>query len=145
MVEFRPFAPADLDLITPLMEDMPAMGDWRGMVTSCAAFGPAWTAWWGARPLACGGIATLWRGRGQAWCVIGADIPKTAWIGIHRGAMARLRIQHAGGMRRIEAEGHAAYAPALRWLGMLGFQPEGLAKSYGPNGEDFWRFARVAS
>lgn len=143
MVDIKAFVPADLDWFIPTEAERVSNADWRTAARSGANFGPAWTAWIDGRAVACGGIATLWRGRGQAWCLLARGIPKWAWISIHRAAVARLREAGARGTWRIEAEALADYAPAVRWLEMLGFTRECLSRRYGPGGEDFYRYAIV--
>lgn len=143
MVEVREFRDEDLDLFSPSMTELVAVNDWRGMLRGAALFGPAWTMLLNGRVIGCAGLAMAWPGRAQAWCVLAPDIPKMAWLGIHRVVAARLAQTPALGLRRIEADALYGFPPAARWLEMLGFEREGLARAYGPGGEDFLRFARV--
>lgn len=145
MVEISDFVDADLDGFTPTMADLEGVEDWRAMLRGAVLFGPAWTARIDGRIIGCAGLATLWRGRAQAWCALDRDVPKRAWLGIHRAVVDRLTRAQADGLRRIEGETLLGFQPGRRWLAMLGFEEEGLARAYGPRGEDFLRFARVAT
>ena len=149
MVEFRAFDSEDVDRFDSPMAELAGVPDWRGMVRQAAWSGPAWTGWHdgegGWRPLGCGGLALAWAGRAQAWCVLAPDIPRTVWPAIHRAVAMRLdQAAQVFELRRIEAEAMLGFLPAARWLRLLGFEAEGVMRNYGPRGEDFLRFARVA-
>ena len=143
MVEIGDFRDPDLDEFTPALAELAGVDDWRKMLFGAALFGPAWTGRIDGRVIGCAGLANLWQGRAQAWCALDRDVPKSAWVGIHRAVVARLNRAQAEGLRRIEGETLVGFLPGRRWLEMLGFEHEGLARAYGPRGEDFLRFARI--
>lgn len=144
-VQVCPFAPEDLEQLELTEAALAVLGrdEWRPMLRAAAAAGPAWTGRLEDRVIGVAGIALHWRGRAAAWCMLGRDIPKAAWLSIHRAVAARLAQADALGVRRIEAETQFGYPPGVRWLLMLGFECEGAMRQYGPNGEDFLRFARI--
>jgi len=142
MVEIRGFHPADVDAFEPVGYGLSDM-DWRTMIRMAARSGPAWTGELDGRIIGCAGLGLLWQGRAQTWCVLAPNIPKRAWIGIHRAVAVRLAQMGALNIWRIEADALFGYLPGARWLRMLGFEQEGLARAYGPDRQDYLRFARV--
>lgn len=146
MVEIRPFRPEDVDQLQPQYAqeiELASAGDWRHMTRFAAEVGPAWTGVLDGRVIGCAGFAMRWKGRASAWCIIGADVPRGAWLSIHRGVVARIAQLPALGIWRLEAETMHGFIEGARWLRLLGFEHEGLARGYGPGGQDFGRYARV--
>lgn len=107
--------------------------------------GPCWTLTDGdgvwAKPLACGGFAPDGPGRYACW-LYAADLSPRAWVMVAR-AFAQMRretrarrveatIRHGRGVERAEA-----YAKRV------GMRLEGLLKSFGPDGADYWLCAGV--
>lgn len=138
MIEVRPAIADDADRIQPWAVDKLPEG-WRDMLRDAIALG-AWAVEREGELLAVAGISRLWAGRGVCWCYLARSIPKAVWPALHRAA---LRGIEGAGLRRIEAEVVAGWRPGERWAGLLGFYPEGVMHAYGPNGEDFTRWARV--
>jgi len=146
MVEFRPFDPADaaaLEMQDAQVVEMAAVDDWRARLANAQSVGPCWSAWLNERLIGCGGLVQHWRGRASAWCVIGRDIPRAAWVAIHRGVRARIEQAPALGLWRVEAYVALGFVPGARWAAMLGMEREGLAAGYLPDGGDAWLYARV--
>ena len=143
MVEVREFRPEDVDTLTPQdaqAQTAQALADWRRMIRTAAASGPAWTALDGGRVLGVAGLGQHWPGRSEAWCLIGRGVPPMAWVAIHR---AVLRVLADAGIRRVEATARQGFDGAGRWLKLLGFYPEGVMAAYGPDGADHMRWARI--
>lgn len=101
--------------------------------------GPAWTAVVDGLPVACAGFVPVWVGRAYAWALLGAD------VGPHLLAVTRaIRCRLAcSGFRRVEMAVDCEFANGRQWARMLGFECEGLARAYLPNGRDAWIYARV--
>lgn len=147
MIDLAPFEPADLEAISLQVQqqaEMAALPDWRSLGEQVAVAGPAWTARAGGRVIACGGIGVHWKGRAEAWIFIASDMPRSMWVPLHR-LVRRLTEQAIErlSLRRLEASCAYGWPPGRRWLEMLGFQEECVARAYGPDGRDFVRFARV--
>jgi RimJ/RimL family protein N-acetyltransferase len=53
-------------------------------------------------------------------------------------------VQDDASLKRIQASVHTNDQQAIRYVEWLGFENEGLMKKYGPDGSDYYRFARVA-
>lgn len=146
-LDVRPFQPPDLLLLEPGAAQRAEMDAadpaWRGKGARILRDGPAWTGLRDGRVVGCAGLSRVWTGRAVAWCLLGADIPKPAWIAIHRAVAARLADAQARLFWRIEAESAAGWPPGERWMRMLGFEREGFARAFGPDGRDFTRWAKV--
>ena len=52
-------------------------------------------------------------------------------------------MQDDASLKRIQASVHTNDQQAIRYVEWLGFENEGLMKKYGPDGSDYYRFARV--
>lgn len=148
MIDLSPFDPADLaemELQAQQVAEMAGLGDWRAMAGALVVAGPCWTARFRGQVVGCGGVRVIWAGRGEAWAFVG-DVPRRAWPALHRVVLQVLdRLAADVPLRRIEASCCYGWPPGRRWLGMLGFTEEGLARAYGPDGRDFWRYARIAA
>lgn len=105
--------------------------------------GPAFTALAGERVIGCGGVIRLWGRVGEGWTILGAEIAEhPVWL--HRTVRTMLRDIFDGmGLDRLQVNVLAASERNCRWVNRLGFQPEGLMKRFGPNGEDFVRYAMI--
>jgi RimJ/RimL family protein N-acetyltransferase len=53
-------------------------------------------------------------------------------------------VQEDTDLQRIQASVHTRDKQAIRYVEWLGFENEGLMKKFGPDGSDYYRFARVA-
>jgi hypothetical protein len=148
MIDLAPFEPADLvemELQAQQVAEMAGLGDWMPAASALAAAGPCWTVRYGGRVIAAGGVRVIWQGRGEAWAFVG-DVPRRVWPALHRLVRRALdRLAADLGLRRIEAACAYGWPPGRRWLSLLGFQEEGLALAYGPDGRDFWRCARIVA
>lgn len=143
MVSVREFRASDVDALEPQdgqARTAEALADWRGHLRAAALHGQAWTALDGDRVLGVAGLGVHYPGRAEAWCMIGAGVPRTAWLAIHRAVLGVL----AGAeFRRVEATSRVGFEAAHRWLHLLGFDAEGPLRAYGPDGADHIRWARV--
>jgi RimJ/RimL family protein N-acetyltransferase len=143
MIEVREFRPEDVDGIEPQdvhARALDALDDWRKMICTAAACGPAWTAMHNGKIIGVAGLGQHWPGRAEAWCLLAREVPMQAWPAIHR---AVLRVLAGAGYLRVDATARQGFAQAQRWLAMLGFVPEGVMHAYGPDGSDHMRWARV--
>lgn len=99
--------------------------------------GPSWTFWRDGKPIACLGLIELWRGdyvRYMAWGLLSpTDTYGLLWL------TRRFKNYLASGLTktRIEFTAAADFPQANRWAKVLGFQPVGVLKQYGPDGRDF--------
>ena len=108
-------------------------------LTALATLGPAISGEVDGRIVACGGVVKQLFGLGTAWALFDQS------AGRHFIRMDRVMrgVLETAGLRRIEATVETDFTPGCRWLSLLGFHSEGLMRSYGPNGEDHLRYARI--
>lgn len=127
-----PFEPHHAALIRP--QDAQSADNAGG-----AAAGEGWTAVHDGAPVACFGVVLMWEGRGYCWALLDRD------AGPHMLALTRAirSLIAAAGLRRIEMAVDASFEAGRRWAGLLGFEPECLARGYFPDGRDAWLYARV--
>lgn len=106
-----------------------------------AEAGPAYALVAGERVLAVGGVAERWHGVGLAWSLLAAD------IGPHLRTLIRLTdgFFKQGPWHRLEIAVDDGFEEGCRLARLLGFEREGLAKKYTPDGRDCWIFARIAA
>lgn len=100
--------------------------------------GPAWAAECREGLIGCSGASVLWPGVATGWAVFNPALLKSnllSIIRIYKGFIPRLMTEH--GLRRLQT--HIYNTPALlRWAKCLGFEKEGLMKSFAPDGGDCW-------
>ena len=98
----------------------------------------------GDEVLACAGVSTMWNGVAEGWIVLSKYAIK------HRVSVARYTEQLFDGIMkdnslwRIQASVHTTDEKAIRFAQWLGFEYEGVMKKFGPDGSDYFRYARVA-
>ncbi len=144
MIELRRYIAGDAGLVTPratLIAEANGM-DRAFLDGSACPPGEAWTLTDRMEPVACGGLAPVWPGRFIAWTWIGVASPR-AWLAMRKACLAGIDRAFEGGARRIEASTPADLPGGCHWLDRLGFEREGLARRYGPDGTDYWIFART--
>ena len=76
----------------------------------------------------------------MVWAYINAALPARLWPALHRAALRGLA---GAGYRRLEAATFLGWRPGERWLRLLGFECEGVARGYTPAGDDASLWARV--
>ena len=88
------------------------------------------------------GMVPMWKGVLEIWTLTNPDLFAKNIIGAHR-VMERLRdmIATQYGAHRIQLMVRASTARYGEFMERFGFKSEGLMQKYGPNGEDFVRYA----
>lgn len=143
MVDIRQFQPDDADRL--LLQDGQASeaGEtWRDVLRQAPAAGPCWTAEADGRVLGCGGFALRWKGNALAWAYVARDVPRAAWVALTRAVAAKIEGLRALGVWRVDAEVRWCWPAGERWVRMLGFEFEGVALRYAPDGGDMGRWRR---
>lgn len=102
--------------------------------------GPTFTVLAGYAPIGCGGVLLVWPGVGEAWTIVNAHILRYPYV--HRlvtRALRTLMQEHA--LHRIGAWALADQRRHRRWLEVLGFTYEGIARKFTSDGQDVARYA----
>tara|TARA_A100000171_G_scaffold33759_1_gene32152 strand:- start:5478 stop:5930 length:453 start_codon:yes stop_codon:yes gene_type:complete len=95
------------------------------------------------KPIAAGGVFTLWDGVAEGWVLATKDIYKyPIFCAKHIKQRTEMLIKN-NNIKRLQTSVKADCAMAIRFAQWLGLKSEGLMKNYGPAGEDFIRFARI--
>lgn len=148
MYNVRPFSIADgLRLSAPPEE--------RTMTTVMASWGEdewhrvvgdslAWTLTSDDTVICFGGVKSEWFGRGIAWFCRSVNLLPYHMIRIHRFCSRMLDgLQKHDSYRRIDAVVRQDFPEGHRWARMLGFQAEGLMRSFDPLGLDYQMYSRI--
>ena len=93
--------------------------------------------------LGIGGVHNIWQGVGEAWLLLGKEaFARPTTVARHTCNMFD-HMQEEYEYQRIQASISVKDANAKRFAEWLGFQNEGIMKKYGPDGSDYYRYARV--
>ena len=112
-----------------------------GMVKeSCLS---AYTAMLESKVFMIGGVYGLWKGVGEAWFVMSSMAYEKPFAVAKHSSLLLDHVQEENDLKRIQASVHTNDKQAVRYVEWLGFENEGLMKKYGPDGSDYYRFARV--
>ena len=103
--------------------------------------GPAWSFFdvYG-NLVGCGGTAIEHPGCATAWSLLNPELSSRRMVQFTR--FARWMLANCP-TRRVQAHADPTFAPAGRWLAMLGFQYEGLLRCFSPDGRDMALFSLV--
>jgi hypothetical protein len=103
--------------------------------------GPAWSGFdvYG-NLVGCGGVAVEHPGCSTAWTLFNPHLSGPRMFQLTRVAK---RVLASCPTRRVQAHADPSFAPAGRWLALLGFQYEGRLRCYSPDGRDMDLFALV--
>lgn len=92
------------------------------------------------RVIACCGCEERWENCATAWALLSSDAGKhMVWL----VRAVRGFIWHAAPWRRVEAAVDVGFDAGNRLVQMLGFQQEGVARAYRPDGGDCTIWARI--
>lgn len=103
----------------------------------------AYTGMMDNKIFALGGVYQLWQGVAEAFFVMSShayDKPLTA--AKYSRAMLDY-IQEENNYNRLQASVNCNDDEAVRFIGWLGFENEGLMRKFGLDGTDYYRYARV--
>ncbi len=99
-------------------------------------------------PVACAGICPIYNGVGEAWFIFSPRFeigrPSRPWASVSMAAKRGLKRAFEIGFHRVQTAIPVDFLEGQRLVRHLGFMSEGPMKAYGPNGEDFMRFARTS-
>lgn len=89
------------------------------------------------------GMAVAWPGVADAWTLL-SKAACAHPMELHHCVSKIIRsYTKMLGVVRLSAASRASNAQGQRWLKALGFKPEGLMRKYGPDGSDWYLYARV--
>lgn len=89
------------------------------------------------------GLQVQWPGRGILWAILSKNITTQMFMTAHRVACRMIREWRDQGYFRLEASADVNFEQGNRWLKLLGFEFEGVARKYTPDGRDVNMYALV--
>jgi len=105
--------------------------------------GMAFTAIEDGYLIASGGIQPLWKGVGEGWFVASTNMPKKK-LNIIRMIKDNFDvIIDDNSLFRVQAGVRSDWPAAMRFAEFFGFEHEGIMRKYGPDGQDYYRMARI--
>lgn len=141
MIQYIPYEPEHFMDIAPRVSRIDFGGTIEEIAKYHAKF-PATTARVGDENIACFGITPLWHGVGVIWGLFASDVGKYG-IEVLRASESFLNALMKD-LRRVQCEVMAENTAAVKYIETFGFLREGTMKNYGPNGEDYYLYARVS-
>jgi len=142
-MEVRRFQPHDLQELAIQEAQVfvrPTFADPKyGAALADTETGDAFTALADGRLIGCIGVIKPWSMRQQAWAILAQDI-RPYFLQLHMQVRRWLKYHGQG---RVEAAVDCGFAQGVRWAEMLGFEREGIMKSYTMEGRDCFLYARV--
>lgn len=147
-IEIRPFQPSDIlsiDAREPDKSVLAGLGNNLEYAEFYARKGPAFTGWYGDKPIACAGIVTFWKGVGEGWALTSPLVAKFP-CAFHRGIRKKLdELTTEFCLRRIQVAIPRSHHVSRRWIVKLGFRKESAMPLYGPEGTEaaYVRYVRL--
>lgn len=135
MVEIIPFREEHIEQIKPRNEqlDEPIPNACVDAVTVLFDKVPGAIIGW---HIVCPGVV-------QVWAIV-SEKAKEQPIAFHKSVLSLLEASiEKYGIQRIQMSVRVGFAQGWRWALSLGFQCEGTMQKYGPDGSNYWLFARV--
>jgi RimJ/RimL family protein N-acetyltransferase len=113
------------------------------MAEQHAKKGIGYTIWFDEVPVLCGGIDFYWPRVGEAWMLL------TEWVVEHPMMLVRItkecmnELIRIHNVKRCQATINTSDSVSIRFCELYGFKREGMLKSYGPDGSDYYMYGRV--
>jgi len=113
------------------------------MTEAYSNIGRAWCGVADGKPVCAFGIIPLWKTVGEIWMLTDVDLPLYGRT-FHRVArgMFDIYIEELN-VIRLQCTVHSRNFQAIKWIKTMYFKEEGLLEKYGPDGHDFYMFARL--
>ena len=105
--------------------------------------GMSFTALMNDKPIAAGGIYMLWDGVAEGWVMATKDVWRCR-VSMAKNFKQKFDVLvETTKVKRIQTNVKANFKLGHRFAEWLGFEKEGLMKYYGPDGSDYFRYARI--
>lgn len=95
------------------------------------------------KPVFSCGVIILWDGVAEAWVMANRNIYELKFLAVR--TIIELQKKHCKRLkiRRLQTSVKADFKLGLRFATWCGLEIEGLKKSYGPDGSDYYQLARI--
>lgn len=89
------------------------------------------------------GVVMVLQGNWECWCYTTELFPKYSFA-VHRSVKRFLdAFAKRSDWRRFQCVVDSTYPVAVRWVEALGLEREGTLRKYGPQGQDYYQYARI--
>lgn len=109
--------------------------DTESMYANCVK-GLAFTALHYGQPIACAGIRHLWSGVAEAWVLFGPEVVNHSFFVFKKTKRYLCHLIEKHRLHRLQAYCRTDFPEAINFLHHLGFEVEGKARRYNPDGSD---------
>ena len=141
-----PFVPAHMEQIKISQDDtqmFAAIPDMQTRLEYVSNQKPAWTIFYKGQPALVMGLEYKWDTNYEAWLVPGKLSIEHGSL-LSRGAKRFFdKIGAKLGLRRMQIVVCVDREKAVQWARFLRFEREGLMRCYGPEGKDYYMYARI--
>lgn len=141
-----PFHKSHIDRLSLSQDDLSLfemMGNADEIFDGMQASDYAWTVFYRLQPIAAFGFKMLWPGNAEAWLLPGKGSIDNPHILTRSARRFFDRIGAKLNLRRMQIVVSTERKHAVQWARFLKFEEEGLMKAYGPEGYDYYMFARI--
>tara|TARA_R100000781_G_C3990591_1_gene96779 strand:+ start:94 stop:519 length:426 start_codon:yes stop_codon:yes gene_type:complete len=138
-LKFKKFEKEHLDMIETQFH-FPESSKLAMVKESCLS---AYTALLESKVLMIGGVYGLWQNVGEAWFLMSSMAYNKPFAVAKYSSQLLQHVIEENKLTRVQASVHVDDKQAVRYVEWLGFENEGLMKKFGPDGSDYFRFARV--
>jgi hypothetical protein len=143
---FLPFSSVHLDKLGMTDADdlvMQSLHDIQERLIALEESKMAWTIFYRGEPALCYGFEYKWQTNIEAWLIPGQVAIKHGTL-LSRGARRLFdKIGPHIGLRRLQIVVDVEREKAVQWAEFLKFKREGVMKEYGPEGHDYYMYARI--
>ena len=143
LVEYHPSLVKMMDIREHDQVFFKRIENYPDVLKAYAVMGPAYIAVHHGQPLAVFGCIPLWSGVGEAWLITDKNLSTIARP-FHRVTKKMFDIFMSElQLVRLQVTVHSLNFQAIKWIKTLYFREEGRLQKYGPDGEDFFMYARI--
>ena len=90
-----------------------------------------------------GGIVPVYKHMAEVWLLLSGKVYKNRLTTIRNILINMDKMQKQHQFVRLQAAVKASWPEAVRFASWMGFENEGLMRKFGPDHEDYYRFAKV--
>tara|TARA_B110000503_G_scaffold114183_1_gene171556 strand:- start:84 stop:530 length:447 start_codon:yes stop_codon:yes gene_type:complete len=105
--------------------------------------GMSFTGLANGKPIAAGGIYILWDGVAEGWVMATSEIwQHKIYFALQFKKRTEILLKSTK-IKRLQTSVKADFDLGQKFAEFLGLEKEGLMKNYGPDGADYYRYARI--
>ena len=105
--------------------------------------GNAYTLFVDKKPIVAGGIIILWQGVAEGWVMASQTIYDVKFLACKEIKRRTDILCKKNNVKRLQTTVKYDFKTGIRFASWLGLKPEGKMESYGPDGSDYYRMAKI--